>query len=175
MPFRVSAKTGIYVAVARAKVLNHVIADTGSCDKPVRPLGWTRRSAEVVCVKGTSSSNTALGNPVLTPIERGTPRLPTLRHRRVDALLVSATTMTMMAHKQSLSNDVLDSRGRQVPLALVTEWGSESLRVICPYCLRYHCHGLGGPPLTRQTRAAHCGPSSGSYQLCYPFEEQSRV
>lgn len=81
----------------------------------------------------------------------------------------------MMAHKPSLSNDVLDSRGRQNPLAIVTEWGSELLRVICPYCLRHHRHGLGEPPLTRQTRGADCGRSSGSYQLCYPFEERSQV
>jgi len=41
---------------------------------------------------------------------------------------------TMMAHKSSLSNGILDSRGRQTPLALVTEWSSESLRVVCHYC-----------------------------------------
>lgn len=74
--------------------------------------------------------------------------------------------------KQPLSNGLLNSRGRQTALALVTEWGSGFLRVICPYCLGCHRHGLGGLPLTDQTRVAHCGLSSVSYQLCYPFEEQ---
>ncbi|KAK3386027.1 hypothetical protein B0H63DRAFT_523353 [Podospora didyma] len=82
------------------------------------------------------------------------------------------TTASHDGHKPPLSN--LDNRGRQTPLALVTEWGSESLRV-CPYCLGCHRHGLGRSPLTGQTRAAHCGLSSANYQLCYPFEEQSQA
>jgi hypothetical protein len=82
---------------------------------------------------------------------------------------------TMTTHKPPLSNGILDSRGRQTPLALVIEWGSESLRVVCPYYLRCHRHGLGPSPLTGQTRAAHCGLDSANYQLCYPFEEQSQA
>ena len=81
----------------------------------------------------------------------------------------------MMAHKPPLSNGIVDSRGRQTPLALVTEWGSESLRVVCPYCLGCHCHSPGRLPLTGQTRVAHCGRSSVSYQLFYPFEKQSHT
>lgn len=81
----------------------------------------------------------------------------------------------MMAHKPPLSSGILDSRGRQTPLALVTDWGSWSLRVVCPYCQRCHCHGLGRLPLTGQTRQAHCDRSPGSYQLFYPFEEQSHA
>jgi hypothetical protein len=49
------------------------------------------------------------------------------------------------------------------------------LRVVCPYCLNRHRHGLGGYPMTGQTRVAHCGLSSVSYQLWYPFEEQSQT
>ncbi|KAJ2969546.1 hypothetical protein NUW58_g9964 [Xylaria curta] len=81
----------------------------------------------------------------------------------------------MMAQRSALSNGILDSRGRQALLALVTEWGSESLSVVCPYCVRCHRHGLGRLPLTGQTRVAHCGLSSVSYQLYYPFEEQSQA
>lgn len=81
----------------------------------------------------------------------------------------------MTTHKPTLSNGILDSRGRQIPLALVTEWGSESLRVVCPYCPGCHRHGVGRPPLTGQTRAAHCGLTSADYQLCYPFEKQAQA
>lgn len=79
-----------------------------------------------------------------------------------------------------VSNGVLDSRGRQIPLALVVQWGKQSVwgdhsvRVVCPYCERWHHHGTGATSLaelTGQTRAAHCGSKAGSYRLCYPFEE----
>lgn len=90
------------------------------------------------------------------------------RHTRKLSSSLRTPSPIMMAHKPPLSNGILDSRGRQTPLALVIEWGSESLRVVCPYCLGCHRHGLGRSPLTGQTRAAHCGLSSANYQLV-PF------
>lgn len=81
----------------------------------------------------------------------------------------------MATHTPPLSNGILDSRGRQSPLALVTEWGPTSLRIICPYCLGRHRHGPGQSPLTGQTRAADCSTMPGNYQLYYPFEEQARA
>jgi hypothetical protein len=81
----------------------------------------------------------------------------------------------LMTHESPVLTGVLDSRGRKTPLAPVLEWDSKSLLVVCPYCQRYHRHGLGGHPLTGQTRVAHCdqGLHLASYQLFYPFEEQA--
>ncbi|KAK3904868.1 hypothetical protein C8A05DRAFT_42115 [Staphylotrichum tortipilum] len=82
----------------------------------------------------------------------------------------------MTTHATPLSNGILNRRGRRIPLALVTEWGkNDSLRVVCPYCLRCHRHGINRFRLRGQTRAAHCSPEAGHYQLCYPFEEEARA
>jgi hypothetical protein len=81
----------------------------------------------------------------------------------------------MTAHQPPLSDGILDSRGRQTPLALIIEWGGGSMRVVCPYCLRYHYHGPSRYPLTGETRTADCHLTHliwPNYQLCYPFEDQ---
>ncbi|KAI9146774.1 Serine/threonine-protein phosphatase 6 regulatory ankyrin repeat subunit B [Paramyrothecium foliicola] len=81
----------------------------------------------------------------------------------------------MMMSQPTLSIGVLDGRGQEMPLALVTEWNDEFLRVVCPYCLRLHCHGIGAGQRTGQTRVPHCGHTSASYRLYYPFEPQAQL
>ncbi|KAG9254521.1 ankyrin repeat protein [Emericellopsis atlantica] len=63
----------------------------------------------------------------------------------------------------------------QAPSSSDVKWNSKCLYVICPYCQSRHHHGSphGTDPV--KTQVAHCGPPSGDYQLCYPFEAQAQA
>ncbi|GAO16253.1 uncharacterized protein UV8b_08232 [Ustilaginoidea virens] len=76
----------------------------------------------------------------------------------------------MPAHESTLSNGILDSRGCPKPLALVTQWSSRYLRVLCPYCLRRHRHHDIDVAKTRELPCE--AESELTYQLYFPYEEK---
>jgi hypothetical protein len=86
----------------------------------------------------------------------------------------------MSTNTQPHLNGILDSNGRRVPLALVIDWNRRSLRILCPYCLHIHNHGVGHPPWSGQTRVSHCHRGgindfgSRQYQLRYPYESPAK-
>ncbi|KXS10845.1 kinase-like protein, partial [Gonapodya prolifera JEL478] len=74
----------------------------------------------------------------------------------------------------------LKSHQHKYPLALITEWSAERIRIKCPFCLEPHGHGTGDNTHMNKEewlRVAHCSrlqpgkKLQGTYQLFVPFNE----